>query len=77
MEVNEQSLASLRELLTGIMCPDNTTRKNAESYFDNVSATAGFTTLVLAFVSGLGSASTPEDIALRQVASVVSSVLSS
>ena len=71
MEVNDQTLSVLKDLLVGILSPDNATRKNAEAYLKSSEVQQGFPLLVLTLITRLVNASTPQDIAIRQSASVL------
>lgn len=71
MEVNDQTLSVLQDLLKQAMSPDNTTRKNAEAILKSTEAQQGFPLLVLTLISRLIASSSPQDIAIRQSASVL------
>ena len=71
MEVNDQTLGVLKDLLVGILSSDNATRKNAEAYLKSSEAQQGFPLLVLTLISRLSSATTPQELAIRQSASVL------
>jgi exportin-2 (importin alpha re-exporter) len=71
MEVNDQTLGVLKDLLLGILSPDNATRKNAEAYLKSSEAQQGFPLLVLTLISRLVSSTVPQDVAIRQSASVL------
>lgn len=71
MEVNEQTLSTLRELLVGIMSPDNKTRTQAEAYLNDSQRTTGFSNLLFHLITGLCTATAPQEISIRQSAAVV------
>lgn len=71
MEVNEQTLGVLKGLLTNVLSHDNAVRRNAESYLEQHEAQPGFPLLILTLITQLMAPITPQDIAIRQSASVL------
>ncbi len=71
MEINDQSLAVLRDLLEKTLSRDNAIRKNAESVIQSTKTQAGFPLLILSLITQLNVAATaPLDAAIRQSASI-------
>ncbi len=71
MEINDQSLAQLRELLQNTLAVDSNLRKNAENYIKSVESTQGFPLLLLNLITRLITTNTSNDASIRQVASVL------
>jgi exportin-2 (importin alpha re-exporter) len=71
MEVNDQTLGVLKDLLVNVLSSDNATRKNAESYLKTSELQQGFPLLTLTLINRLVSSTAPQDIAIRQSASVL------
>lgn len=71
MEVNDQSLGVLQSLLNNALSHDNSTRKGAEAYLEQHEATPGFPLLILTLISRLMNPSAPQEVAIRQSASVL------
>jgi exportin-2 (importin alpha re-exporter) len=71
MEINEQSINSLKQLLVGILSPDNTSRKAAESYIKTIECQQGFPLLLLTLINNLNTSVSPHDLSIRQSASVL------
>lgn len=70
MEVNDQNLAVLRDLLQNTMSPITATRRQAEEMIKSTEAQGGFSLLLLTLISRLSVPASPDDIAVRQSASV-------
>jgi exportin-2 (importin alpha re-exporter) len=71
MEVNEQNLSQLRALFLQTLMPDNNARKEAEKFLSNIELQSGFSLVLLHLISILSGSSNPQDIAIRQSASVL------
>lgn len=71
MEINEQNLGQLRALFLQTLVPDNVIRKEAERYLGTIEIQPGFSTVLLHLISLLSGGNTPEDLAIRQSASVL------
>lgn len=71
MEVNDQTLATLRDLIVGILSSDNVTRKSAEAYLQSTESQPGFSILILTLIKHLALSNDPKDVAIRQTASVL------
>eukprot|EP01041_Mallomonas_annulata_P009929 gene9929-20647_t len=68
METFDQSL---RRVLLSLLSPDNNTRREAERYVTSCESQSGFTLALLNLVNVLSNSVIPEDIAIRQSASVL------
>jgi exportin-2 (importin alpha re-exporter) len=71
MEVNEQNLAQLRALFLQTLMPDNNARKEAEKFLESSEVQPGFSLVVLHMISILSASTNPQDVAIRQSASVL------
>lgn len=71
MEVNDQTLSVLKDLLLGILSSDNNARKSAEAYLKSSELQQGFPLLLLTLISRLSNVNTPQELAVRQSASVL------
>jgi len=71
MEINDQSLNFLREMLLNILSSDNNIRKSSEAYLKSIELQEGYSILILTLIKHLVSATNPQDIAIRQSASIL------
>lgn len=71
MDVNDQTLGALQDLLVKILSPDGTARKAAEAYLKTQETQQGFPLLILTLIERLVKSNLPQDIAIRQSASVL------
>jgi exportin-2 (importin alpha re-exporter) len=71
MEINEQNLAQLRALFLQTLVPDNVVRKEAEKFLGTIEIQPGFSIVLLHLISLLSKCISPEDLAIRQSASVL------
>ncbi|KAJ1439724.1 CSE1 chromosome segregation 1-like protein isoform a [Ochromonadaceae sp. CCMP2298] len=71
MEVTDQSLGALRDLLANILSSDNALRKQSEAYLKSNEVQPGFPLLILTLINKLVGSNTPQDVAIRQSASVL------
>jgi exportin-2 (importin alpha re-exporter) len=71
MEINDQNLTQLRGLFLQTLVPDNNVRKEAERYLSTIEIQPGFSIVLLHLISMLSVAGSPEDLSIRQSASVL------
>ena len=71
MEINDQSLSFLHEMLLKILSSDNNTRKSSETYLKSIELQEGYSILVLTLIKHLVNSINPQDIAIRQSASIL------
>ena len=71
MEINEQNLTQLRSLFVQTLMSDNNTRKEAEKFLSTIEVQPGFSIVLLHLISMLSAAGSPEDLSIRQSASVL------
>jgi len=71
MEINDQSLSFLHEMLLNILSSDNNIRKSSETYLKSIELQEGYSILVLTLIKHLVNSINPQDIAIRQSASIL------
>ena len=71
MEINEQNLGQLRSIFLQTLVPNNVVRKEAEKYLGTIEIQPGFSIVLLHLISLLSKSVAPEDLAIRQSASVL------
>jgi exportin-2 (importin alpha re-exporter) len=71
MEINDQSLSFLHEMLLKILSSDNNIRKSSETYLKSIELHEGYSILVLTLIKHLVNSINPQDIAIRQSASIL------
>jgi exportin-2 (importin alpha re-exporter) len=71
MEINDQSLNFLHEMLSNILSSDNNTRKSSETYLKSIELQEGYSILILTLIKHLVNSINPQDIAIRQSASIL------
>lgn len=71
MEINEQNLEQLRSIFLQTLVPNNVVRKEAEKYLGTIEIQPGFSIVLLHLISLLSKSLAPEDLAIRQSASVL------
>jgi exportin-2 (importin alpha re-exporter) len=70
MEINDQTLASLHDVLQKSLSPDNTARKAAEVFLNKNRSQPGIPLLTLSLITRLTTVTTPLEVAIRQSAAV-------